>query len=180
MTAELSRNNSGCAIRVDIPFNISPLSQTQNLSPLPTLPLKWFFCLFFPYLHFSPPLCCPCVDFPPSQFLALCSSLPLVAEGRDQCQGASDHGSVNCNRGWRVAGWDSCTGKTLVGLPTFLLHPCLCVCVCASVSSHCRGEEMLPTHWAVKVWIHVEHWEQLEELMGLHTQRSAQPVRKYS
>lgn len=96
------------------------------------------------------------------------SPSPLGAKGP---WGASDLGAVDHDWGWRVAGWDSCSGKPSAGLghgPVSsqqclpLSHSqsvCLCVCVAVCVPSHPNGEEMLPNQWAVKGWTHLEHQE---------------------
>lgn len=60
--------------------------------------------------------------------------------------------------------WDVTRVPENLGWPAQVpfTSPCVCVCACVSVSSHCNGEEMLPGHWAVKVWTHPEHRAQLE------------------
>lgn len=135
---------------------LSPVAYFPSVSLIPHSPLSFSFLFSFPHSLLS---------IPP---------LPLGAEATEKCRVGFDHGSVNHNWGWRVAGWDPCTGKPWLAclhsasrsprLPFSSLPLWACLCEseseCMCIASHPNGKEMLPAHWAVKGWTHLERKRQ--------------------
>lgn len=130
---------------ISSPF--SPVAYFPSVSLNPHSPLSFPF-LFFSTIH-HPPLFYSLLSIPP---------LPLGAEATEKCRGGFDHGGVNHNWGWRVAGWDPCTGKpwlaclhSALRLPRFsfffsaFVSVCVYVCLCESerecmcIASHPNG-----------------------------------------
>lgn len=125
---------------------LSPVAYYPSVSLIPHSSLPFSFLFFSTIYH--PPLFYSLLSIPP---------LPLGTEATEMCRGGFDHGSVNHNWGWRVAGWDPCTGKPwlacllsalrLPRLPfsSLLFWVCVYVCLCESerkcmcIASHTNG-----------------------------------------